>query len=290
MAQTVTKESIKHDLRGLGLGEGDSLFVHSSMKSMGFVCGGPQAVIDTFLEVLGISGTLMVPTFTFTNFQPFFDLENTPSEMGLITETLRQREDSIRSMHPRHSVSAIGQGAAELVQGHLSAGSLGVGSPLDKLSERGGYILLLGVGQNVNSIIHLAEFLADIPYLYTWERPDFPHTARVKCDGYEKEVTLAPSPGCSEGFGKMEPVLRNRGIIKDGKIGKARCQLMKARDIVDAAVELLTTNPEALLCDDDTCYSCREKMKSIYKGIGCAVNSHARESELIGRPFVGRND
>lgn len=142
MAQAITKESIKHDLRRLGLGEADSLFVHSSMKSMGFVCGGPQAVIDAFLELLGVSGTLMVPTFTFTNFQPFFDPENTPSEMGIITETLRQREDSIRSMHPRHSVSAIGQGAAELVQGHLSAGSLGVGSPLDKLSKRGGYILL----------------------------------------------------------------------------------------------------------------------------------------------------
>ena len=262
------KESIKHDLRRLGLGEGDSLFVHSSMKSMGFVSGGPQAVIEAFLEVLGVSGTLMVPTFTFTNFQPLFDPENTPSEMGLITETVRQREDSIRSIHPRHSVAAIGRGAAELVQGHLSAGSVGVGSPVDKLSERGGYILLLGVGQNVNSIIHLAEVFADIPYLYTRERPDFPHTARVKYDGYEKEISLAPSPGCSEGFEKIEPVLRNRGIIKDGTIGKARCQLMKARDVVEAAVELLTRNPEALLCDDDNCYSCAEKRKSISKVIG----------------------
>ena len=282
MTRTVTKKSMKGDLRRLGVGEGDSLFVHSSMKSIGFVSRGPQAVIDAFLEVLGASGTLMVPSFTFTNFQPYFDLENTPSEMGIITETLRQREDSIRSMHPRHSVSAIGQGAAELVQGHLFAGSLGIGSPLDKLSKRGGYIFLLGVGQEVNSIIHLAEFLADVPYLYTCERPDFPHTARLKWDGYEKEITLAPSPGCSEGFEKIEPVLRNRGIIKDGKIGKARCQLMKARDIVDVSVELLTKNPEALLCDDGACYSCREKMKSIYKSAGYAANSHARESYLVG--------
>ncbi len=115
----------------------------------------------------------------------------------------------------------------------------------------------------------------------------YPHTARLKWDGYEKEITLAPSPGCSEGFEKIEPVLRNRGIIKDGMIGKARCQLMKARDIVGAAVELLTTNPEALLCDDDTCCSCREKMKSICKGIGHADNSHARESDLIGQPLGG---
>ncbi len=282
MTQTVTKKSMKGDIRRLGVGEGDSLFVHSSMKSIGFVSRGPQAVIDAFLEVLGASGTLMVPSFTFTNFQPVFDPENTPSEMGLITETLRQREDSIRSMHPRHSVSAIGQEAAELVKGHLVAGSFGVGSPLAKLSRRGGYILLLGVGQNVNSIVHLAEIYADVPYLYAWEGPDFPHTARVKCEGCEREVPLAPSPGCSEGFEKIEHVLQNRGIIKDGKIGKARCQLMKAQDIVDVSVELLTKKPEALLCDDGACYSCREKMKSIYKGAGYAANSHARESYLVG--------
>ena len=270
MFRTVTKEGINHDLKQIGLGKGDSVFVHSSMKSMGFVRGGPRAVINAFLEVLEATGALMVPTFTFENFQPVFDLENTPSEMGLITETLRQREDSIRSIHPRHSVSVIGQGAKGLVQDHLYAGSLGVGSPLDKLSKRGGHILLLGVGHDVNSIIHLAEVYADVPYLYSWESPDFPHTARVKYDGHEREVSLAPSPGCSEGFGKIEPALRSRGIIMDGKIGEARSQLMNAQDVVDTAVELLNNNPEALLCDDDDCYSCREKKKSVSKALRVA--------------------
>jgi aminoglycoside 3-N-acetyltransferase len=270
MSREVTKEGIKHDLKRIGLGRGDSVFVHSSMKSLGFVRGGPQAVISAFLEVLEASGALMVPTFTFTNFQPFFHIENTPSEMGLITETVRQREDSIRSLHPRHSVSVIGQGAKELVQGHLDAGSLGVESPVDKLCKIGGYILLLGVGHNVNSVIHLAEAYADVPYLYSWEAPDFPHIARVKYDGHEQEVSLAPSPGCSEGFGKIEPVLRSRGIIKDGKIGEAQSQLMKAQDVVDAAVELLRSDPKALLCDDNDCYSCREKRKSISKALGVA--------------------
>ncbi len=271
MVQTICKDRIKHDLRRLGLGNEDSVFVHSSMKSMGFVDGGAQNVINVFLEVLGASGLLAVPTFTFANFQPFFDPEKTPSEMGLITETLRQREESFRSVHPRHSVAAMGQGAEKLVNGHLEAGSFGEASPLDKLSKEGGFILLLGVGHNVNSIIHMAEVYAEVPYLYTWEGPDFPHIARVRHNGYKKEISLAPSPGCSAGFEKIEPFLRNQGIIKDGTIGQAKCQLMKARDVVEATVELLSKNMEALLCDDESCYSCSEKRKAISKEIAQAV-------------------
>jgi aminoglycoside N3'-acetyltransferase len=263
MSREVTKEGIKQDLLKLGLAEGDGVFVHSSMKSMGQVKGGPESVIDAFLGVLGPSGLLAVPTFTFANFQPFFDPETTPSEMGLITETLRRRDDSIRSLHPRHSVCSIGQRSAELTQGHLDAGSFGIGSPLDRLCGIGGHILLLGVGHNVNSIIHLAEVHAEVPYLYAWETPDFPHTARVKYDGREKEVSLSPSPGCSEGFEKIEPALRHRGIIRDGLIGQARCQLMKAEAIVEVAVELLKRDPTALLCDQGGCYSCQEKRKYI---------------------------
>jgi len=262
----VTKNRIKKDLRNLRLKKGDWLLVHSSLKSLGCVKGGADTVIDAVMEVISKSGLFMVPTFTFTNFTPFFDPEKTPSQMGLITETLRQREESVRSWHPRHSVGVLGEKTKEVVSGHLQAGSVGKGSPIDKLAKKGGYVLLLGVGHTANTTIHTAEVYAGLPYLYTVkDSPDFPEQGLVKIphNGKKIKVDLPPYPTCSEGFWKLELLLRNRGQIRYGKVGQAHCQLIKCQDIVDAASSLLRQDPLALLCDEPDCYSCNEKRKAI---------------------------
>ncbi|MGC9530029.1 MAG: AAC(3) family N-acetyltransferase [Candidatus Bipolaricaulaceae bacterium] len=258
-----TQGSLAADLRGLGLREGDWVVVHSSMRSLGHVEGGPQAVIDAFLEVLGPRGLLMVPTFTFTNFTPFFDPRRTPSQMGLITETLRRRPESVRSWHPRHSVAAVGRAARWATAGHLTAGSVGKGSPLDKLARQGGYVLLLGVDQNVNTTIHVAEVHAELPYLdVVKDSPDFPETARVRLPtGEMVQVRLAPYPTCSEGFGKLAPHLEREGKLRRGRVGQAPVQLMRARDVVDVGAHLLRRDPLALLCDRPRCYPCTEKRR-----------------------------
>jgi aminoglycoside 3-N-acetyltransferase len=263
---TVTKDRIKKDLQRLGLKKEDWVFMHSSLKSLGYVKGGANTVIDAVMEVIGESGLFMVPTFTFTNFVPFFDPEKTPSQMGLITETLRQREESVRSWHPRHSVGVLGEKAKEVVSGHPQAGSVGKGSPIEKLAKQGGYILLLGVGHTSNTTIHTAEVYAGLPYLYTVkDSPDFPEHGLVKIphNGKKIKVNLAPYPTCSEGFWKLELLLRDRGQIRYGKVGQAHCQLMKCQDVVDAASSLLRQDPLALLCDESACYSCNEKRKAI---------------------------
>jgi len=262
----VTKNRIKKDLRNLGLKEGDWVLMHSSLKSLGYVKGGADTVIDAVMEVIGEDGLFMVPTFTFTNFTPFFDPEKTPSQMGLITETLRQREESVRSWHPRHSVGVLGEKNKEVVSGHLQAGSVGEGSPIARLAKKGGYVLLLGVGHTVNTTIHTSEVYAELPYLYTIkDSPNFPEQALVKTpnNGEKVKVDLAPYPTCSEGFWKLEPVMRDKGEIRYGKVGQAHCQLMKSQDIIDPASSLLREDPGALLCDNPDCYSCNKKRKII---------------------------
>lgn len=271
MHMTVTKNRVKKDLQSMGLKEGDWVLLHSSLSSLGYVKQGANTVIDAMMEVIGRGGLFMVPTFTFTNFTPFFDPQKTPSQMGLITETLRQRKESVRSLHPRHSVGVMGREAKQVVQGHLEAGSVGKGSPVDKLAKRGGYVLLLGVGHTVNTTIHTAEVYAELPYLYTVkDSPDFPQQAVVKIPDEDKsfrerkvKVELAPYPTCSEGFWKLEPVMRDKRQIRYGKVGQAHCQLMRAKDIIDTASSLLRKDPEALLCDEPNCYSCNEKRKFI---------------------------
>jgi aminoglycoside 3-N-acetyltransferase len=263
---TVTRSMIKKDLQKLGLGEGDWVLMHSSLKSLGYVKGGANTVIAAVMELVREQGLFMVPTFTFTNFTPFFDCQNTPSQMGLITETLRLREDSVRSWHPRHSVGVLGEKAKQVVSGHLQAGSAGRGSPIDKLAKQGGYVLLLGVGHTVNTAIHTAEVYAELPYLYTVkDSPNFPEQAVVKIPKGEKiKVNLAPYPTCSEGFWKLEPVMRERDEIQYGKVGQAHSQLMRAQNVIDTASSLLREDPGALLCDNPHCYSCNEKRKEIW--------------------------
>ncbi len=185
--------------------------------------------------------------------------------MGLITETLRQRKESVRSWHPTHSVGVLGKKGESLVEGHTRAGSLGEGSPPDKLAKQGGYVLLLGVRHTLNSTIHIAEVYAQLPYIYTVkDSPDFPEQAVVKTPSGKKiHVNLAPYPTCSGGFWKLEPLLRDKGRIQYGKVGQAPCQLMKSQDVIDTASSLLREDQRALLCDNARCYSCNKKRKAI---------------------------
>jgi len=261
----VSKSRIEEDLKSLGLEENDWVFMHSSLKSLGYVRRGANTVIDAIMDVVGEEGLLMVPTFTFKGFAPYFEPHRTPSEMGLITETLRQRKESVRSWHPTHSVGLLGKRGKSVVEGHTKAGSLAEGSPPDKLAKQGGYVLLLGVRHTLNSTIHIAEVYVQLPYVYTVkDSPDFPEQAVVRTPSGKKiKVNLAPYPTCSEGFWKLERLLRDKERIQYGKVGQAHCQLMKSQDVIDTASSLLREEPEALLCDNAQCYSCSEKRKVI---------------------------
>ena len=264
MSIIITKNKIRKDLRKLGLKNDDWILMHSSLKNLGYVKGGANTVIDAVMEVTGEHGLFMVPTFTFTNFTAFFDPERTPSQMGLITETFRLRGDSIRSWHPRHSISVLGEKTKEVISGHLEAGSVGKGSPIDRLAKQGGYVLFVGVGHTVNTTIHTAEIYAELPYLHVKDSPHFPEQAVVKTpNGKKVKIDLAPYPTCSEGFWKLEPVMQGKEQILYGKIGRADCQLMKSQDVIDTASSLLRKDPGALLCDNAHCYSCNEKRKVI---------------------------
>ncbi|MBK7967281.1 MAG: AAC(3) family N-acetyltransferase [Bacteroidetes bacterium] len=92
-----SKEDLIAGLKKIGITEGDVLLVHSSLSKIGFVHGGPTAVIQALLETIGSTGTLLMPSFPakgrnkdYLNANPVFDVLNTPSAMGIITEEFRQ--------------------------------------------------------------------------------------------------------------------------------------------------------------------------------------------------------
>jgi aminoglycoside N3'-acetyltransferase len=132
------------------------------------------------------------------------------------------------------------------------------------LAREGGRVLLLGVRHEANSIIHVAEAYAEVPYLGAPRSPGFPEEATVRVPGGEVvTVGLLPIPTCSRGFGKLEPLLRAKGLIRYGRVGRARCQLMRAQAVIDVAVEILRRNPRFLLCDVPGCWACARKREMI---------------------------
>ena len=180
-----TIESLQRDLRALGLKPGMVVLVHSSLSAMGWVCGGAVAVIAALQGVLGSSGTLVMPAHSpglsepgkwqnppvpeswwpvIRENMPPFDPVLTPTyAMGIIAETFRKQRGVLRSSHPQLSFCACGPQASRFVDDHSLAFGLGEGSPLARIYDLNGFVLLLGASHGSNTSMHLAEYRANFP-------------------------------------------------------------------------------------------------------------------------------
>lgn len=251
----VTKQQIIDGLRELGLSEGDTVIVHSSLSSFGEVEGGADCVVDALLETIGAEGTLIVPTF---NYDPgLFDKAATPSVVGKITETVRLRPNAVRSSHPTHSVAAIGRLAEVITENHDKVDPFARESALHKAARVGAKILQLGVNNLSNSSIHVAEELAQVPYL---ERQR--HVA-IKLDNGKVIRKWIRMPGCSRGFDAVDELLDERNAVRELMIGDCIARLMDARTLIEVAFEMLQSDPAALLCERPECGRCAESRAMI---------------------------
>ena len=249
MGNPQTQEQICEALRALGLPSGAIVFVHSSMSSIGYVEGGADALVDAFLQVLGPTGTLSVPTFTFSHSgktDPVFDPASDPSEMGRLTEETRTRPGAQRSCHLLHSVAALGAQATEITASH-GPSAWAKDGPFWKLHELDAYILLLGVPYLRCTFIHLLELLVDVPYR-RWREVE----ARVRApDGSHRPLrTLAFSPKpdfIGNDFNRLGTMLEDRGLVMAGSVGNAVARLFRARDAFEIGLAQYRIDPDIFL-------------------------------------------
>ncbi|HET7450409.1 MAG TPA: AAC(3) family N-acetyltransferase [Gaiellaceae bacterium] len=242
------------DLVRLGIRPGTRVVVHSSFRAVGPVPGGPAALAQALVDAVGPDGLVVAPTFTYDT--PHFDPATTPGRTGAISEALRTRPDAVRSLHPFHSVAAVGAGADRLCAGHEVVPATGLGSPLDRLAGDG-HVLLLGVGHIANTTGHVGEFHADAPYLDIPFDPDWPTAAEIdRPDGGVLHVSYDRFPGCSRTFGVLEAPLRERGAVRDGRVGGAVAQLVSGAAVVEETARLVRGDSAALLCTDAACFRC----------------------------------
>ncbi|MCY4438546.1 MAG: AAC(3) family N-acetyltransferase [Chloroflexi bacterium] len=247
---TVDKSDIRAGLKELGIMTGDLLLVHSSLRSFGYVQGGANTVIDALLETVGDGGTVLVPTLTFSVLKSLphrFSVRNSPSSSGLITETFRQRKNALRSRHPVSSAAAIGPDAAYLTADHRDT-PCGPDSPYFRLYELGGKVVFFGASLGSNTVFHCAEEIARPAYLGFATIED---AVVVDADGRSRTVTARRydcfDRGITRHLGNMEPVFRERGLLKRTVIGESRTYVINARENVDVSCETLTTNPDYIL-------------------------------------------
>ena len=223
-----TRATLHHDLRQLGVVDTDTLFVHSSFRSLGQVKGGAGAVIGALRDAVGPDGRVLMPSFNLVGSQDEraarWDVEQTPSSVGWLSQAFRQMPETVRSDHYSHSVAAQGRGSLDLVSGHLS--QVGMSSPWDRepwgktYSEESPMvtaldlnvkILMVGVDYESSTYVHLVEVM--------WWNARLAHDPTSTFRGLDRVA-----------LGRMWD---QEGILTRGQVGDAACRLFEARAYVD---------------------------------------------------------
>ena len=257
----ILKEEILSALRSLGLEKGDTVMVHTSLSKIGYVCGGAQTVIEALTQTVGGEGTLMMPSQSWKNLDPedgvhwdvdrqywqvirdnwpAYDKHLTPTNtMGAVAEMFRSWPGAVRSDHPARSVAAWGKHAQELTQGHDLSNIFGDGSPLGRLYDLDGKVLLIGVGYEKNTSLHLADARAEYPGKHTCvEHSAVMENGKRVWKAYE---TLFVD---GEDFEKIGEAFEHSSSAGDSRamLGGAQLRLMSQRRLVDFAVRWIEAN------------------------------------------------
>lgn len=239
----VTAEKVAEDLRALGIRENGTLLVHSSLRSLGPVEGGAETVIQGLLLALGHDGTLLFPALSFASVgkdSPRFDVRETPSCVGALTEYFRTRDGTLRSMHPTHSVSGAGFRAAELLGSHQQDSTpCGPNSPFHKLPEVEGQVLFLGCGLRPNTSMHAIEERVEPPYLFG----DPITYTMIDHAGNESQMVVRSHyfRGWEQRYDRLANVMDDG--LSEGKVLNADCHLVESTAMWEAALKRLKSDP-----------------------------------------------
>jgi aminoglycoside 3-N-acetyltransferase len=254
----VTADDLVTDLERLGVRHGTVLLVHCSLSSLGWVAGGEQAVVEALRRVLGPAGTLVMPAQSWQLCDPAYlndpavprawwpairehlpawDPAWTPTRtMGAVAELFRTLPGVLRSGHPHRSFAAAGPDAAAITARHELDSPVGEGSPLRPMYQLGGEILMLGVGHDKSTTLHLAEDRADYA-----GRHRVHNGAPLRVAGGRRWAEWEELWAADDDFDEVGDAFEAAtGLVARGTVGQAGAMLLPQRELVDFAIEWFT--------------------------------------------------
>lgn len=260
--EPIVGDELVEDLRYVGIDPGDTVLVHSSMRSIGFVVGGAQTVVESLLAAVGERGTVVVPTHSglwsepshwsvpmpgewwhkIRTGTPAFHPRITPTlEMGAVVECVRRWPGFRRSWHPRVSFGAVGPAAEAVLADHALAAPFGERSPIGRLYDRSTStadpapvkILLIGVGHHASSALHLAESRA----VWPGKRWIDQGASITGADGRTEWARWREIDYDADDFELIGAAIGAAGIERLGVVGNATTRLMPLAGAVDVATD-----------------------------------------------------
>lgn len=251
-----TKSDILQALAAMQIDPKGTVLIHSSMKAIGAVENGADTVLDGCIEYMQ-SGLLIFPTHSWDDGSlpdNVYNPRTEPSCVGILTNLFMQRDGVVRSLHPTHSVAAIGAEAEAYI-----AGEENVDTPCPRngcwgrLYDRKAQILFMGSPPKSNTFIHSVEEWNNIPQRVATEPR---HIKIVMPDGSVMDRPLyghyCPTPpgDVSQNYGKLMPPFLALGIASKGGLGDADCYVCDAVGMGDLTTAFLQRNPDLFI--DDT--------------------------------------
>jgi aminoglycoside N3'-acetyltransferase len=252
----LSREAVADQLRALGVEEGGVLLVHTSFRATRPIVRGPLGLIEALRGALGPNGTLVMPCWPEDDDKPF-DPRSAPAspDLGVVADTFWRLPGVLRSDHCQ-AFAAAGPVAAEITRDPLPLPPHIPESPVGRVHDLDGRVLLLGVGHEADTTLHLAELLAGVPYRV-------PHHCTVLRDGRPVRLEYEENDHCCERFAFADEWLRTGGLQLEGRVGHAHARLARARDIVRLARDHLAHDPLLFLHPPSAgCADCDEARRS----------------------------
>lgn len=251
----MSRDEVIHQLLTLGVRTGGVLLVHTAFSRVGPVEGGPLGLIEALRAAVGPGGTLAMPSMADDD-EHVFDPATTPcAGMGVVADTFRRLPGVLRSDSP-HAFAAIGPQADRITAPHPVEIPHGPDSPVGRIHDLDGQVLLLGVGHDANTTVHLAENLAGVRYRLA-------SVATVLVDGRLTRRRYDEVDHCCRNFSLLDGWLEARGRQRRGLVGRGEARLADSRAIVHTAVARLREEETVFLHPPGICAECDQARASL---------------------------
>lgn len=246
---------IRRELGALGVRARGVLLVHTAFSRLGPLAGGPEALIAALQAALGEAGTLVMPSLSDDDERPFDPAATPCRALGVVADTFWRLPGVLRSDSP-HAFAACGPAAREILAPHPPDFPHGPNSPVGRVHALGGQVLLLGVGHDANTTIHLGEALAGVRYRLRRQ-------VTVREGGGSRRIEYDEIDHCCERFALVDGWLDAVAGQRRGEVGGAEARLASARTIVDVVVARLRHDETTFLHPPGHDAECDEARQSL---------------------------